>query len=303
MIIKILVSITILFLFLNKQEALAVDNIVINEFFVGDGNSQWVELYNPTDSDIDISGWVIDDSGGSEKYVIPDKSMTGAKGYIVFESTKFNLNKASEDTIRLFANEVLIDSYSYSGSITDGYSIGRKEDGIPEWVVFGSPSRGSSNNSSTTIPTNTPVPTNTPTPSNTPTPTKIPTPTKNPTLTKTPTPSKVPTIKFNAEDQVNYQMPEKNEKVNKISEYNIDKNEESSLSAKNRNLPTAVLGSKTLEIQKKELKRNSQAIKVKGVTGSKSQDNNIMYFAGGSMLLVVCAIILALRIRKQKENN
>ena len=51
----------------------AGDNVVINEVYGGGGNSgsaysnDFVELYNPTDHDIDVTGWVLDQQSTTGK--------------------------------------------------------------------------------------------------------------------------------------------------------------------------------------------------------------------------------------------
>lgn len=174
-------------------------DIVINEFQVEPSSSQWVELYNKGISSVDISGWAIDDDGGTEKFIIPNGTQLNSNAFQVFESSKFNLNTSSSDTIRLLNNDEVIDSYNYSKSPGSGISYGRITDGTGDWFTYNPPTKGASNNTVTPLPTTTPSPTNTPTPqpatptsvpTNTPappssTPTKIPAPT-----TVTPTPTK-----------------------------------------------------------------------------------------------------------------
>ena len=50
-----------------------------------------IELYNPTDRDIDIGGWFLSDSSGNlRKYSIPAATTIPSHGYIVFDEHDFN---------------------------------------------------------------------------------------------------------------------------------------------------------------------------------------------------------------------
>jgi hypothetical protein len=50
-----------------------------------------VELYNPTDADVDVSGWYLsDDAGDPAKFRIPAGTIIAAQDYLVFDETKFN---------------------------------------------------------------------------------------------------------------------------------------------------------------------------------------------------------------------
>lgn len=184
-------------------------SVLINEFQIEPTANQWVEIYNNSDEEIDITGWIIDDSGGTEKYTIEGVTKIKGKEILVFESGKFNLNSSTPDTVRLLNGDALINSKTYDKSPGENISIGRISDGGEEWGTFNPPTRLASNNNSQPLPSSTPTPTstptpeptftptptltNTPTPSKTPTPTRTPTPTHSPTSTKTPTPSHAPT--------------------------------------------------------------------------------------------------------------
>ena len=171
-----------LFFFLFPQKVFAGD-VVINEFLVDPDVSQWVELYNKGTAPIDISGWFIDDSGGTQKYTIEQNTIIGQGEFKVFESGLFNLNRTTPDTIRLLNGSTIEDSYSYDTGPGPNNTYGRQTDGIGSFVVFTSPTKESSNNTSSPAPTATP--TSTPTPSPTSTPTPAPTSTPKPKLSKT----------------------------------------------------------------------------------------------------------------------
>lgn len=158
----------LLFLFF-PQKTFAGD-VVINEFLLDPDVSQWVELYNKGTAPIDVSGWFIDDSGGTQKYTIEQNTVIGQGEFKVFESTLFNLNRVTPDTVKLLNGSSLQDSYSYETGPGENNTYGRQTDGIGSFVVFTSPTKGSANNSSSPLSTPTPTPTPTPSPTNTPQP-------------------------------------------------------------------------------------------------------------------------------------
>lgn len=165
--------------------------VVINEFQVEPSAQQWVELYNAGSEPHDLSGWYIDDNGGSEKFTIPDGTIIAPNMYVTFDSGKFNWNTSTADSARLLQGDTVIDQYDFANSPGDGFSYGRFPDG-QAWAVC-VPSKGAVNaNCAFPTPTPTPVPTNTPTSTPTPTAIATPTPTRTPTPTKTPTPTPAP---------------------------------------------------------------------------------------------------------------
>ena len=112
--------------------------IVINEFNYKSAKDfdtgDWVELYNNSDDDVDLSGWILKDDDDSHQFIFPDNLIIPARGYLVVceESDKFSslfpdvteyigdipfgFGKKS-DAIRLYNKEgILIDSLSYDES-------------------------------------------------------------------------------------------------------------------------------------------------------------------------------------------
>ena len=190
--------IIILFFFLFAFPCLAENKILINEFLI-DPQPQQVEIINTSTEEADISGWYIDDSGGTTYYTIPQSTIIYPNSCLVF-SDDFNLNKSSADTVRLFTNAfpptsqnaTLVDSYSYKNSVGTNLSFFRLPDG-DNWTT-GSANLGLFNQSRlsciiTPTPTITQIPTLTLTPVLTITPIIInPSPTETLIATLTPTP-------------------------------------------------------------------------------------------------------------------
>ena len=71
----------------------AEDTVIINEILANTDSelTDSVELYNPTDATIDISGWYLSDSTNNyQKYQIPANTQLAPGEYIVFNETHFN---------------------------------------------------------------------------------------------------------------------------------------------------------------------------------------------------------------------
>lgn len=186
--------------------------VVINEFNSA-SSDDWVELFNNSSEQIDLSGYLLID--GSESGNTKTLSCTlASKGFLVIDwSNKLN---NSGDIIKLKNGDTVIDCIAYgdgAGQLCEGKTSvdlpvielgkfgARTVDGEESWVVSttstkDNPNDGSQKGSSAVCftpteipePTETPESTDTPTPSQTPTPTKTPTPKptqKNTQLTPT----------------------------------------------------------------------------------------------------------------------
>lgn len=132
------------------KACVTASNIIINEFlpYPNSGND-WVELYNPTDSPIDLTGWHLDDSG-SLMTALSGTIDTG--GYAVFYVGS-RLDNTLDDAVKLYNNsETLIDSKSYTAiSVTQGLSIGRLPNASDVWAYSLTPTPLANNDS--TLPT------------------------------------------------------------------------------------------------------------------------------------------------------
>jgi len=173
--------------FLKSIEA----KVLINEFLI-EPTPQQAEIINIGTESANISGWVIDDDGGSSTtFIIPENTIIYPNSCLVF-SGNFYLNTRSADTIRLFDNQNnLIDSFSYRLSFGQGISYQRIPDGENSWSTQ-SASLGLFNSSLTSCiitPTPSFFPTQTPTIFQSPTPTISPTLSLSPTSNPTPTPT------------------------------------------------------------------------------------------------------------------
>lgn len=109
--------------------------LVINEINYNSSPSfdtaDWIEIYNPTDSPIDVSGWEFKDDDDTHSFIIPNGTIIQNDGYLVLAASTsalttlnpyaknvigdFNFGlSGSSDTIRLFNDEGhLIDVVTY----------------------------------------------------------------------------------------------------------------------------------------------------------------------------------------------
>ncbi len=134
----------------------ASSNVVINEFMpnpTGDDNApmpggEWVELYNGTGTDKDITGWTLYDIGNDPLTITAtntDLSTTTipSGGHLVVYrngNSGFNINNKT-DKLSLYDKKkslggVLIDSYEYDlqQAVPENKSFSRMPDGSANWI-------------------------------------------------------------------------------------------------------------------------------------------------------------------------
>jgi len=97
-----------------------VGEVLINEFLPAPQtlfSTEWIELYNTTGDELDISGMWLDDliGAGSAAKQIPTNTVLAPNGYYVYDVSSY-LNNTSDDVHLLGTdNSTIFDSYSYSG--------------------------------------------------------------------------------------------------------------------------------------------------------------------------------------------
>ena len=124
----------------------------------------WVELYNSTDTEIDLTGWYLsDDPAEYDKWEIPDGVVLPPRGYLMilasdedrYESgelhTNFRLSAGGETLLLTADDQEPVDEVQFGAQTTD-VSYGRLHDGHPEWVYFTTPSPGRSNSTVVGVP-------------------------------------------------------------------------------------------------------------------------------------------------------
>jgi len=117
-----------------------VGQIIINEFLPNpsgkDEEEEWIEIYNDSDSIIDISDWQLDDeASGSAPFIFPQNTLIAPKSYIIFsrQITSIALNN-DKDSVRLLLPEgVIFQEINYEKP-PQGKSSARTEEGFV-WSV------------------------------------------------------------------------------------------------------------------------------------------------------------------------
>ena len=128
------------------------DHIVINEVDTnpyGDDSesiSEWVELFNPTDSDVDISGWQIASTTVLKKTLtVPDGIVISAGDYLTFVHEKIWFTDTAESVELKNSDGLLIDKTREIYDLdNDSKTWQRTFDGYSTWK-FVSGTAGSSN--------------------------------------------------------------------------------------------------------------------------------------------------------------
>ncbi|MBD3279445.1 MAG: hypothetical protein GF390_01910 [Candidatus Pacebacteria bacterium] len=133
------------------------EQIVINEVMydpVGDdqGNmpeGEWVELYNNSDTDVDVAGWYLQDTVNNQVTISASNSdndldtgddgetVVPAHGWLVVYVNGPAVWDNDGDAVVLYNNtDVWQDEYIYSSGQTEGSTQGRDTDGTDNWVTM-----------------------------------------------------------------------------------------------------------------------------------------------------------------------
>ena len=122
-------------------------DVLISEIFPNpdgrDDGEEWIELYNPSVTDVDLSGWVLDDEAvdssiGNDAYVFMERSMIPAHAYLAVNllPENFALNNTSGDTVRLFwPNKQMSRAVHYSDTAKEDESYAMKSQDVYEWTT------------------------------------------------------------------------------------------------------------------------------------------------------------------------
>lgn len=121
----------------------AAGDILITEFVSNpdEGEQEWVELYNATNDEIDLSDWTLTDASERET---PLEGTVRAKAYTVVYAPKGKLNNGGDD-VYLYHQSTLIDSVTYTSeqAPNKGESLALNEDS--DWVTTPLMTPGSEN--------------------------------------------------------------------------------------------------------------------------------------------------------------
>ncbi len=136
-------------------------DIVINEFAAvpGDGEKEWIELFNNASTTLDLSGMIIEDNTGK---ILELSGEIGAGGFLVAELLTNKLNNAGDIIILKDSDGEIIDDAAYGagddGDTSDnaptaekGETIARTTDGkdsdndLSDFALTTTPTRGAAN--------------------------------------------------------------------------------------------------------------------------------------------------------------
>lgn len=117
-----------------------------------DGDNKQIELYNPSDTKIDLAGYALD-KDEADKWTFPAGFSIQPKGFLVVtvkntpdQGPEFGMSSTKGFHIRLFdPSGAQIDEVECRFDISGG-SYGRTADGTGSWAVFTSSTIGASNN-------------------------------------------------------------------------------------------------------------------------------------------------------------
>lgn len=120
--------------------------VVINEVApASDSANKWVELYNPTEAPLDISGWRVMRESAQFGVAIADNTLLASHGFYVVESTNDGLPLNSTAAVELWngpsSTGSKIDTFTYPG-LEAGQSYGRTTDGDTTFATFMIPTKG-----------------------------------------------------------------------------------------------------------------------------------------------------------------
>ena len=120
--------------------------LYINEVY--SSNPDWVELYNSTDKEIDLSNFILqDDKGAAEEFKIPAGTKIAPKSYLILDAFSFGLSSSNGDELKLFdSKNGLVDEIKIP-VMESGKSYGRTTDGASNWKKFDLPTKGKDNTS------------------------------------------------------------------------------------------------------------------------------------------------------------
>ncbi len=122
----------------DDQGTVDLDPVYINEILAHTDlpDVDAVELWNPNDEPVNISGWYLtDDPGQAKKFRIPEGTSIPANGYLVFTESDFNSDVNAVDPFSLssLGDEIYIYSATLEGALTGfrhGFNFGATATGV-----------------------------------------------------------------------------------------------------------------------------------------------------------------------------
>jgi hypothetical protein len=116
----------------NLEELPPSSDLLINEFEQNpegpDGGNEWVELYNPTNSSIDLTNWRLENNDGSKYWFLGEEIK--ANGYLTITFTGLWLNNSDEKVILIHIDSILDETPIKADSSDDNRTWQRIPNGI-----------------------------------------------------------------------------------------------------------------------------------------------------------------------------
>ena len=120
--------------------AIRINEIESNQGMPGD----WVELYNPGTSPVDLGGWLFRDNDDTHNYLIPAGTSIPAGGYFVLEEAAFGFGLGAAESARLYDTAmVIVDSHAWTAHAAITY--GRCPNGSGAFVEQLPSTKGAAN--------------------------------------------------------------------------------------------------------------------------------------------------------------
>lgn len=120
----------------------------------------WIEIYNGSSAEVNLSGYKIYDSGGNTgtkpKKEFPAGTVIPANGFFVIvtdddDPSGFGLSSGGEEIWLEDAEGNIVDNFIFPAMTEVTYSYGRQPDGTANFFIFTEITKGSSNNNAGTL--------------------------------------------------------------------------------------------------------------------------------------------------------
>ncbi len=126
-----------------------VDSVMFNELLAhtDDPILDFVELYNHSNSDVNLAGCWITDDPTTNKFRIPAGTKIPARGFLAFDQNQlgFGLQAGGETLFLINSNSTrVVDAIRFGGQ-ENGVAFGRAPDGNPSWQRLQVPTPGGAN--------------------------------------------------------------------------------------------------------------------------------------------------------------
>ncbi|HYE33253.1 MAG TPA: lamin tail domain-containing protein [Methylomirabilota bacterium] len=123
--------------------------VVINEILASptEGQSEFIELYNASNSSVDLSGAFLTDDAATNKFRIPNGTQLGARQWLQFNTADlgFGLSSSGETIFLISPDESrVLDALQFGGQEA-GVSFGRSPDGGPKTARLAQITQASAN--------------------------------------------------------------------------------------------------------------------------------------------------------------